>query len=360
MKTVWVDIFRIGAAVHHPAGTVEITRDFAEDILRNFDGLRLKGYATTVLREHGRQDSYVYGEVHGLRIDESNGYVQAAVEFYRDEDKQAYNAGILREFSPGFAMGWKDPHTGEEMQHVLLEVSFTARAYQRNLRAPQDLNPGVTLHEDVPLHLSHEGTTCLLITERPTQEESLMVEQQNAEAAEESAVEFSAEDYEAAMARIEELEAQLAEVEAQLAQVEAEEEEAEVKEVEETEEDEGEVARLSARIAELEAHNTRLELAAKGIEGETANALVELAGINRDLFERQVKTIVELSAGRSTVQEEIGAPGVADVEGTMQLSEVAVAAQAAGALAPGRLTLWLASNHPELFGQENEIRSAAQ
>lgn len=44
------------------------------------------------------------------------------------EDREAYNAGILREFSFGFVHKWLDPHSGEEMENVLLELSFTSRA----------------------------------------------------------------------------------------------------------------------------------------------------------------------------------------------------------------------------------------
>ena len=140
---VWIDAYKMGSTVYHSSGDVEITPEFAESITRNFRVLKSRGYRVTFLREHGRVDSFVYGDAVDTRI--KDGWLSLAVEMTRREEKDAYNDGIMREFSPGFSMNWRDPHTNEEMGPTLLEISFTSMAHQRNLRVPTDINPGVVL-----------------------------------------------------------------------------------------------------------------------------------------------------------------------------------------------------------------------
>lgn len=143
MNTVWVDIFKLGAAIHlQGRAPLRFTEQFARTLVANFTRFRARGETFPVLAEHARS-GWQYGAVHGLRI--AGGYVQAALEFFRAEDRDAYNRGMLREFSPGFSLDYLDPHTGESVGPSLVEVSFTAIAAQRNLRPPQQTNPGVRL-----------------------------------------------------------------------------------------------------------------------------------------------------------------------------------------------------------------------
>lgn len=143
MGKVWVDIFKIGAEIHGlGARVVRITDSFASRLIANFKRAKARGESFPVLREH-ESHGWQYGEVHALRA--HGGYVQAALSFLRREDREAYNVGMLREFSPGFVLDFTDPHTGDQIGPHLIEVSFTAIAFQRNLRPPQATNPGVRL-----------------------------------------------------------------------------------------------------------------------------------------------------------------------------------------------------------------------
>lgn len=324
---VWIDAFKLGATVHHPLGNVDITPAFASQVVANFARLRSQGYAVTVLREHGTEDSYIYGDVLNMRV--ADGYVQCAVEFTRDEEKTAYNSGILREWSPGFSTNWMDPHTGEKIGPVLMEISFTSMAYQRNLRVPQDINPGVVLSAH-PLFFT---------TGAAMQDE----EKQEMAAPEEMPAE---EEMQMAEPTIADVMAMLAEIKAAVMPAPVEEE-SEV----EMSADEEIVAQMSARIAQLEDDKTRMQLAANGITGENAARLVKLSRVDVGLFNETVRML--------SAQTEIGAVGGADIgERPTTAEDVAKAARDAKCAAPGKLAKFVHENYPEFSGKINAVRHA--
>jgi hypothetical protein len=311
---VWIDAYKLGSTVHHPQGDIEITPEFANAIVKNFRLLTSRGYHVTFLREHGRVDSFVYGDITDVRI--KDGYVTCAVDMTRDEEKQAYNDGILREYSPGFSMNWTDPHTGEELGPVLLELSFTSQAYQKNLRIPQDINPGVVLSGH-PL-FTRQGVTMAkkidLAEEAPKEEEKM-------EMAEPTMADL--------LARIEALEAAAGPKEAE-----------EVEMAYEDEEKDGEIAKLSAIVHSLQADKTRMELSAAGIKGDVVPSLVQLSRTDAKLYAATVKML------SSKPQPSIGTMG--EVETTVHLSAADVAAEAvkAGKSGPGHLAVFVAEKFP--------------
>jgi hypothetical protein len=314
---VWIDAYKLGSTVHHPQGDIEITPEFANAIVKNFRLLTSRGYHVTFLREHGRVDSFVYGDITDVRI--KDGYVTCAVDMTRDEEKEAYNSGILREYSPGFSMNWTDPHTGEELGPVLLELSFTSQAYQKNLRIPQDINPGVVLSGH-PFFTNSYG------------EKNMATKKVNL-AAEELPEEVKLAEGEPTMAdllaRIEALEAAAGPKEAE-----------EVEMAYEDEEKDGEIAKLSAIVHSLQADKTRMELSAAGIKGDVVPSLVQLSRTDAKLYAATVKML------SSKPQPSIGTMG--EVETTVHLSAADVAAEAvkAGKSGPGHLAVFVAEKFP--------------
>jgi hypothetical protein len=324
---VWIDAFKLGSTVHHPLGNVSVTNDFASQIIANFARVKSQGYSVTVLREHGAEDSYIYGDVRAMRV--ADGYVQCAVEFTRDDEKTAYNTGILREWSPGFSTNWMDPHTGEKIGPVLMEISFTSMAYQRNLRVPQDINPGVVLSAH-PLFFNT-----------------------GAEMQDEEKQEMAAPDEMPAEEKQEMAEPTLADVMAMLAEIKScvmpapAEEESEV----EMSADEEIIAEMSARIAQLEDDKTKMELRAAGITGDRANHLVKLSRVNVELYRETVRLL--------SAQTEIGVIGSTDVgEKPITAADVAQAARDAKKTGHGKLAKFVVENYPEFSGKINAVRNA--
>jgi len=322
-SVVWIDAYKMGSKVYHSSGNIEITLEFAASITRNFRVLKSRGYSVTFLREHGRVDSFVYGDVVDTRVQE--GWLSLAVVMTRDEERKAYNEGILREFSPGFSMDWQDPHTGEMMGPTLLEVSFTSMAHQRNLRVPNDINPGVVLSNQHPM-LYLEGN----VTVKKLAAEELP------EVAKEETIEMA--------------EPTLVDIAAMLTELLALARPAEVDATELISDDkEDPTVKMSARIAQLEGDNVRLELSARGIKGDIVADLILLSAVNRPLY---VKTVKALAAP----QAEIGVTGQAATHVKFSAKDVALAAVAAGQTGHGRLAAFVAINHPEF--KINDVRAA--
>lgn len=302
---LWVDAFKLGSTVHHARGNVEITPQFAAELIANFAAIKSRGYAVTVLREHGRVDSYIYGDVLELRVD--GDYIQCGVEFTREEEKQAVRDKLLREFSPGFDLNWMDPHTGEKLGAVLLEISFTSMAYQRNLRTPSDANPELQL-SGVPIYQLAKDTK--------------METEEKVEMAEPTMIEVMA-----LLTKIlEKLEA---------APVESEEVEMAAEDVD------AEKAELSARVAQLEGQLVRQELSAAGI-AKNVEQLVKLSRTDAGLYRETVKMLSRRD------QTEIGVTGATET-GPRKLTaaDVAKAAKDAGKDGRTQLASFVLSNHPE-------------
>jgi len=311
---LWVDAFKLGSTVHHARGNVEITPQFASELIANFAAIKSRGYAVTVLREHGRVDSYIYGDVLELRVD--GEYIQCGVEFTREEERQAVRDKLLREFSPGFDLNWMDPHTGEKLGVVLLEISFTSMAYQRNLRTPSDANPELSL-SGVPIYQLARGT--------------IMDTEEKVEMAEPTMMEVMAlltkilEKLEAAPVESEEVEM-------------AAEEEAPV------------VAQMSARIAQLEGLLVRQELSAHGIT-KNVDQLVKLSRTDAGLYRETVKMLSRRD------QVEIGVTGATETAPRkLSAADVANAAKSAGKSDRGLLPMFLSANYPEFVNKISDVR----
>lgn len=331
---IWVDAFKVGDLVAHPRyGKQRYTEPQLREAIENFRVLKARGYATTLLREHGTQDSYIYGEIIDLRIDE-HAYFQCLTRFTRKAERDAYNEGILREFSPGFASQWLDPHTGETLNNVLIELSFTSRAYQRNLRPPQATNPGVVLSDAAtPLHLINNSENNMIEEEK---EDQLMDEPE----ADEEKEEFNQEAaYSAISGQLEAMSAMLEEMRAFMMPEEPE--------AAEMADDVTEVAQLSARLADVESENARLKIQARGISGDDVDHLVKLsAKLEADEFE----AVVERYSQNITVQAEIGAQGAGVVDTGDAVDAIIAEAAEAGfkySDLDGRFSHYIATNHPE-------------
>ena len=331
---VWVDAFKVGDLVAHPKyGDVRYTEPQLLEAIRNFRDLSAKGYATTVLREHGTEDSYVYGSVHDVRIS-TDGFFQCAVEFYRLEDRNAYNAGILREFSPGFAHTWLDPHTAEKLENVLLELSFTSRAYQRNLRPPQGINPGVVLsNNSAPTSLADTPSGVAALQKEPAMEE----EEMPPEATEEEEKEVTLADF---MNSFNEF---AAEVRGYMAPPMEEEEPATMSD------DVTEVQKLSDEVARLNSELLTAKLSARGVDAERIPTLVALSRTaTPEQFAEVVNYAATPKAGAATIQPEIGAIGTSDTGGEPTVADIIAEAAADGVkYGAGKFTLWVSKNHPD-------------
>jgi hypothetical protein len=323
MKLAWIDTFKIGSDVHTSDDeAVSITEDFARVLLKNFNALQAKGYRVPLLRSHGRRDDYIYGDVHAMRV--ADGYVQCGVTFTREDEKQAFNEGIMREYSPGFDEDWLDPHTGERMGPVLLELSFTGLAYQRNLRAPQEANP---VQMSRFLHTIGDTMSRKKLAEESVEEVTAVEEMS-----------------EPTLGDIAAMLAQVLEVLAPKEMMEVPEEEMMADVDEEKKE-------MSARIRQLEERAVRAELSALGIKAEDEiKHLVQLSRQSPELYRATAKRLSR------PAQAEIGVMGVAETSVSLDAATVARAAKAAGQTGPGRLALFLSSNHPSFVNKINEVR----
>jgi hypothetical protein len=326
VKLAWIDAFKVGADVHTTGDVVSITPEFVSTLLANFEALYAKGYRVPLLRSHGRKDDYIYGDVHAMRV--ADGYVQCGVTFTREEERQAFNEGLMREYSPGFDLNWLDPHTGEKLGPVLLELSFTALAYQRNLRAPQEANPVQMSY----LHMTKKGDS---MSRKKLSEEEVVVEATT----EEMMAEPTLVDIAAMLTKV----LEMLSVKEEMMEKPEEEMSAHVEDEEKKE--------MSARIRQLEERAVRAELSAHNIKGEDdVKHLVQLSRQSPELYRATVKRLSR------PVQSEIGVMGVAETSVRLDAASVAKAAKAAGATGPGRLALFLSANHPAFVNQINEVR----
>ena len=313
----WIDFHKIGSSVYTDDGDrVDITEDYARQMVANFYACKERGYAVPVLRNHGRDDSWIYGDVVEMRVD--GEHLQAGVEFTRQEEKDAFNEGLMREFSPGFDTDWLDPHTGERMGPTMLELSFTGLGYQRNLRSPQDSNP---------VQLSARRLMFNLSTKEASMADDVIggIEER--------------------MTRLEAM------VEEMLANMTAPEEmmEEDVEVEEEMMEDE-EKLEMSKRIQFLEDQLIRADIQKAGVT-EDVDSLVKLARVDRKLFGSMLKKLSRRE------QTEIGSMGAAETSAPGESVEsVAKAAKAAGQAGHGKLALFLSANYPTFVNRINDVR----
>jgi hypothetical protein len=196
-------------------------------------------------------------------------------------------------------------------------------AYQRNLRVPQDINPGVVLSAH-PMFFAKGA-------EMPKEEKQELAAPE----------ELPVEELEMAEPTIADVLAMLAEIKSILKPVE---EESPVDEKEET------IAQMSARITQLEDDKTRMELSVAGITGDRAKHLIKLSRANVELYRDTVRLL--------SAQQEIGVAGAADIgDAPITASYVASEAVKAGADSPGKLVAFLNKKYPTFVGQAAEVRN---
>lgn len=128
------------------------------------------------------------------------------------------------------------------------------------------------------------------------------------------------------------------------------------KEEEETTEmnaDQKRVNQLEAEVRKLQRQNVLMELEGKGITGQVAEGLVELAHLAPEKYS---STVSELAARYeqpvAKVQSEIGTTGTAATGGGISAKKVLEAATAAGVkLGGGALPKWVQDNYPSQFDE---------
>lgn len=312
---IWVDIFKAGADLHKGGRVITYTPQFLGAIVRNFEALRADGYRVPILLQH-EHDGRQYGTVEALAI--RDGYMQARVHLLDPELREAFNLGMLGDWSPAFHLSFEHPHTGENIGPTLLELTSCSSAYQINLRPPAETNPGVMLAADTDT-----------IHAPPTKETPVENEE----------TPFDAEGAISALAA--EL-AQLSSVVAAMAEGAVEGEEEEEAPVAMS----ADTTELLSRIADLEEGNIRLELAAVGITSHTDD-FVRLALADRAAFEFAVS---QAKPTNPLHQVELGNTGV-QTTGTESLTaaDVLALATTAGKNRTGMLRMYCITNgHADL------------
>jgi len=141
VTAVWIDVLMLGEIWQWGEPHEVTEQDFAE-IEANYAIFRELGYILGVSRQH-IDDGYVYGEVHGTRRDGER--LQMLTAFADPADREAYNAGKIRHFSPGVDWATEHPHTGEQLGTSIFHLAFVSEPAQKNLRYPQQTSPGVAL-----------------------------------------------------------------------------------------------------------------------------------------------------------------------------------------------------------------------
>lgn len=307
-KTFTHPLFMFGILDLPSGDKIKIDQEFAKQLIENFKTFQELGYNVRVLNSHARgtnlHDIYTYGDVVGMTTDEQG--IHADVQWSRKEEEEADEQGLFREWSPGFALNFNDPHNKHEFDGpVLIEFSFCATGWQRNLKA------------------------------KLTEEELSMAKQIINLSNDEEKQELNME------ARLDELEGSVEElrkiVEDLIKSLEVAPEELDDTSKDDDKDEEKE--ELSRRIRQLEDDNVRLSLKGAGItDAKTVDHLVKLNRVSPELFKAQV----ELSA--KTVQSPIGSTGVTT---SSDVSKLAVEAFKKSGLPKNRFVSFLSSNYPE-------------
>lgn len=126
--------------VAHPMGDFEVTRAFAESIVKHWSALADESYFAPLLIEH-TSDGRAHGFVYDLRIDDKGVMADFKLS---PAMVAAYEAGELAYVSPSFWPEWTHPHSGETWANVLREVSFVSVPHLKNIGA---LHPAYSMSE---------------------------------------------------------------------------------------------------------------------------------------------------------------------------------------------------------------------
>lgn len=134
-----VRLFRFGVT-EHPQGDFTVDQRFAAEMVATWQQLADERYFAPLLVEH-TADGHAYGFVYDLRVDAEGVVADFKLS---PASVAAYEAQELAYVSPSFYPKWTHPHTGEELSHVLREVSFVSVPHLKNIGA---LHPAYSLSE---------------------------------------------------------------------------------------------------------------------------------------------------------------------------------------------------------------------
>ena len=285
-----VEIFKRNVDVYHPKGAFKTDEEFVKKLQKSWTALTADGYRPPLLSEHNRNGG-IYGRI--IKLNTTADAITIDIET-AEGIKKEFEEGFRSNLSPSIYPNYTHPHTGEELEMVLAEVSMVSIPHLKNLVIPL-------------LYYSMSDTG--FVKAEHTQEKKMDEELKTL--------------LDAMMARIEALE------EAQTAE-NAEDEE---------DEDAAEMAELRTRLSVFE-----MKERVPGVEDAEALELAELRKNAPGLFEKTVIRLTE-SPNQAKIENEIGSLGGVE-SGELSFSEAKALAKK-NEIAPGPATLgWIAENHP--------------
>ena len=286
-----VEIFKRNVDVYHHKGGFKTDEEFVKKLQKSWTALTADGYRPPLLVEHNRNGG-IYGRI--IKLNTTADAITIDIET-AEGIKKEFEEGFRSNLSPTIYLNYQHPHTGEELEMVLVEVSMVSVPHLKNLVIP-------------PLYYSMSDTG--FVKAEHTQEKKMDEELKTL--------------LDAMMARIEALE------EAQTAE-NAEDEE---------DEDAAEMAELRTRLSVFE-----MKERVPGVEDAEALELAELRKNAPGLFEKTIKRLTESAPNQAKIENEIGSLGGVE-SGELSFSEAKALAKK-NEIAPGPATLgWIAENHP--------------
>lgn len=127
-RTAWRKLFSWGTT-KHPKGDFTVDREFAEKLVESFKIMAAQGYFPPALEEHEAKGKAfgVYREVE-IRADGIWALLEGAKGVI-----QQMKDGFRPYISPSFYPKFTNPHTGEELENVVREISFVGVPHLKNV-----------------------------------------------------------------------------------------------------------------------------------------------------------------------------------------------------------------------------------
>lgn len=115
--------------VWHPVCNFTVDEHFARAMVDTFDTMAARGYHPPILREH-KAEGIIFGKVIKLEIEPDGLYATAALTRWL---ARLFDDGFLDNWSPGFRILFKDPHTQGWITNFLRDLSFVGVGQLKNL-----------------------------------------------------------------------------------------------------------------------------------------------------------------------------------------------------------------------------------
>lgn len=144
----WLQIYSWGTKEHddHPDGAYEVDREWAENLVDNFERIRREhGDAPPILLQH-QEDGLTLGEIEGLRVTDDG--VEAKPR-WNALGKVLVYLGAIDRISGSQLPRWTDPETGVTLGPVLYEVSAVSREHLKSLPTISDQTQKVAASAEV-------------------------------------------------------------------------------------------------------------------------------------------------------------------------------------------------------------------